>query len=321
MLQLTQLPRNKNDEAILSLQPELCEMNTAAWHRFMTKVSVPADANTCWTWSGQTDKDGYGTFWVSAGELIRVHRASFERHVGPIPEGALVVQSCGNKLCINPKHMLLTTYAEMPSVPLNTLDDLTGRTICSLHVDALDHRDRFGNIYWACTCLLCGGKKVARANVLRAGKFLTCSSTKCRFYRQVSKTDCCWEWTGTLKETGYGRFGLDGKALPAHRVAWELAYGAIPEGRWVLHHCDNPKCVRPDHLFLGTHKDNVEDMVAKDRQRKGAKPKLTDEEVAQMRLDYSTGEHSQAGLATKYGITVRTVGRILRGKSRKDKIP
>ena len=75
----------------------------------------------------------------------------------------------------------------------------------------------------------------------------------------------CYLWTGRTGEFGHGRMLVDGKGEPAHRISWVLAGGSVPKGLSVLHKCDNPVCVRPDHLFLGTQKTNVRDMIAKGR--------------------------------------------------------
>ena len=75
----------------------------------------------------------------------------------------------------------------------------------------------------------------------------------------------CWVWTGSLFESGYGRFSRSNKKLRAHRVSYEIYKGAIPDGMHVLHECDNPPCVNPNHLFLGTHLDNMKDMERKGR--------------------------------------------------------
>lgn len=90
-----------------------------------------------------------------------------------------------------------------------------------------------------------------------------------RLWDFVEKTDGCWEWTGARNEDGYGRLYTAGENWFTHRYSWVLHNGPIPDGLWVLHHCDNPPCIRPDHLFLGTAATNVADMVAKDRQSKG----------------------------------------------------
>ena len=86
-----------------------------------------------------------------------------------------------------------------------------------------------------------------------------------RFWSKVNKTDGCWEWTAYLNKQGYGRYGIGSNVYRAHRLAFEEAYGPIPEGMFVCHKCDNPSCVRPDHLFLGTNSDNLKDCSAKGR--------------------------------------------------------
>lgn len=88
-----------------------------------------------------------------------------------------------------------------------------------------------------------------------------------RFWSKVSKGDGCWEWQAGRLPTGYGRFSDKGVEYKAHRFSWALAHGAIPEGMLICHRCDNPRCVRPDHLFLGTNSDNQRDMVNKNRGR------------------------------------------------------
>ena len=89
-----------------------------------------------------------------------------------------------------------------------------------------------------------------------------------RFWKWVDKSGNCWMWTaGYNKKTGYGSFSLNGKNIGAHRAAWELTYGKIPDGMDVLHRCDIRRCVRPDHFFLGTQADNNKDRDAKGRSR------------------------------------------------------
>ena len=86
-----------------------------------------------------------------------------------------------------------------------------------------------------------------------------------RFWSRVEKSRYCWNWKAHKTPRGYGGICVNGKKQRAHRVAWTLERGEIPDGIFVLHECDNPSCVRPSHLFLGTQKDNMRDMIKKGR--------------------------------------------------------
>jgi hypothetical protein len=98
--------------------------------------------------------------------------------------------------------------------------------------------------------------------------------------------------------------------MGAHRFAWELAYGPIPPGLSICHRCDNPPCVRPDHLFLGTTRENVFDSIAKGRPR-GAPPKLTPADKEAIRAQYAAGGITKAAIARERGVSKTTIGHVI----------
>ncbi len=126
----------------------------------------------------------------------------------------------------------------------------------------------------------------------------------------------CWLWLGPLTIWGYGQFYLDGKVIRSHRVAWLLFRGPILENKHVLHHCDIASCVNPDHLYLGTHLDNMRDMALRRRSAsmagiKNPKARLTEEQVSQIRQSKISGPI----LAAKFGVTRTQINRIKNGNS------
>ena len=143
-----------------------------------------------------------------------------------------------------------------------------------------------------------------------------------RFYEKVDTATStgswggirCHEWTGFIaKKSGYGQISIDKRAHYVHRVAYEFANGPIPKGMQVCHRCDNRKCVNPEHLFLGTLQDNMEDMVSKLRQAHGPHcfhAKLTVEQVHEIR----NSAEKQKPTSEKYGITQSVVSMIRSGK-------
>lgn len=134
----------------------------------------------------------------------------------------------------------------------------------------------------------------------------------------------CWEWTGSLRKSGYGRITvptgkMGGRNHSVHRLSWEIFNGPIPEGLWVLHHCDNKICGNPAHLFLGTCKDNVQDCIRKGKMpiRRGEKcpaAKLRESDVVKIRRLLADGKR-QTDIAEHYRLDPSTISRIATGKN------
>lgn len=164
-----------------------------------------------------------------------------------------------------------------------------------------------------------------------------------RFWGKVDKNKSnffynglrCWEWTGSKHPLGYGKIRMMGKMKGAHRVSYELSFGEIQGKLEVCHHCDNPSCVRAEHLFLGTHKENMKDMEMKGRKarlygeangarihpetrargEKNGNCKLTNGNVKKIRQRYENGE-TQVVLAKEYEVHQTQISNIVNYKQR-----
>jgi hypothetical protein len=171
---------------------------------------------------------------------------------------------------------------------------------------------------------LCGAPM---ANPMREGSvnwaFVTCAECRdlkrpdgdeTRFWLKVKKNsgDRCWEWTAALRKEGYGNFWLKRRNVDAHRFSYELANGPVPKGAFICHHCDNPRCVRPDHLFQGTPKDNAQDMLKKDRKRGAVKLSVAMVKMIKRRL--ASGECHKA-IAAGMGVSENIVYFIKQGRT------
>lgn len=147
-----------------------------------------------------------------------------------------------------------------------------------------------------------------------------------RFWEKAPLTrnnDECWEWQGSFNSTGYGQIGIKGKKFSSHRLSWLVNRGAIPSGLCVCHHCDNRRCVNPNHLFLGTKKDNLDDMDQKGRRITPPRPsgeanpaaRLSDRQVEEIRELGRQGLGSRK-IAKQVGCSSSQAFRIVRGESR-----
>jgi hypothetical protein len=133
-----------------------------------------------------------------------------------------------------------------------------------------------------------------------------------RFWAKVKRGNACWIWKAYRNANGYGTIGQGGRQAPhllAHRVSWMIHFGPIPEKLAVLHKCDNPACVKPSHLFLGTHDDNMKDAAVKGRTAKGEGHGLSKLKKSAIFLIRSM-ECRQTEIADTFGITQSNVSRI-----------
>jgi hypothetical protein len=191
-------------------------------------------------------------------------------------------------------------------------------------------------------CLACRKQHVARRLArLRSETAARIKPTvEERFWAKVDKRgpDECWPWAAGRNAKGYGYFHIGGERArsvverSAHRASWVLARGPIPDGLYVLHRCDNPPCVNPAHLFLGTHLDNIQDMKAKGRAARGERSaarlhperrargekasgaKITEAQVRAIRREHAAGATARA-IAPRYGLHETSVGQIVRRQS------
>lgn len=143
-----------------------------------------------------------------------------------------------------------------------------------------------------------------------------------RFWSKVDQRgpDECWAWQGWIDQKGYGYFGYRYRMRRAHRISWLLTHGEWPGDLMVLHRCDNPSCVNPAHLFLGTAQDNTDDMIIKGRKRVGYRPKgsehgnskLTEIDIPVIRKMLNDG-YTMDAVAAHFNVARSTIGRVKSG--------
>lgn len=201
---------------------------------------------------------------------------------------------------------------------------ITGRRVCG--------RTKNPRTYarWLCKCD-CGNEKIVNESSLYGGHTTSCGclqnlsdqdykeKTKNRLKKYISKKENgCWLWIGAKHRQGYGNIGIKGKAQLVHRVIWEMENGHIPEGMKVCHKCDITSCCNPDHLFLGSQKDNMKDCRIKGRKtcnvQATRRAKLTFKQVQEIKKLREEGM-TRKELELKYNVSQTCIAKILTGTS------
>lgn len=243
--------------------------------RFWERVQK---TESCWWWLGRLNADGYGRLTIGQMDF-GAHRLSYQIHYEPIPAGCVIAHLCDQPGCVRPDHLQAVTQ--------------------QANIRQMFARGRGRP----------SGPR-ARPLVLNRRSLIAKPGTAAGFWTHADRGPGCWTWTGRRHEAGYGIVEKAGVSSPyrAHRLSWELTYGPIPKGLFVCHRCDNRLCVRPDHLFLGTHAQNMADMRAKGRDARGVRTgnaTLDPERVQAMRRLQAVGL-SYSRVAQLFGVSVMT---------------
>lgn len=267
--------------------------------RFWRKVIRLED--DCWLWTGNRNGKDYGVFFFK-GQVRTASRIAWFLTFGVIPKGMCVCHKCDNPICVRPSHLFLADNAGNMQDKIRKGRQRTRSFLPSLVKVPPRHEAII--LEWK------------RNGPVR------------RFWEKVEIGNSCWLWTAGKTPNGYGKHKVCRTTIGAHRFSYELHYGKVPAGMLVCHRCDNPICVRPDHLFLGTPADNMADKVRKGRQAKGKQlnlpsvcgernpnAKLMFAQVTMIREEHASGRTSYRLLAERFGVSKGMIAFIVRGEN------
>lgn len=274
-------------------KPHSIETSKESIERRILRDSVSG----CWLWTGCLCGGRYPIV-TYGGKRIKVHRLHYILYKGNIPYGLEVRHICNVKRCVNPDHLEIGTHLENMNDYAKTRErKISASKKERFPLDFLD-LDRGGH------------RRGCRPGV----------TLQQRIDGQIKKEKetACWIWTGSANDKGYPSIGIGRKSYNVCRVNYARYNGKIPSNTVIRHKCDTPKCVNPDHLIPGTQKDNVADMIERDRFYRGERnfnAKLTKDQVRDVRTTHGKQGGSLVATSRDLNVSYSTVARILRGKS------
>lgn len=314
--------------------------------RFWSEIDK--SSQECWLWTGSKTERGIPRFRTSKQDYSAA-RVSYELAYGAISRNYRVVRKCNSVGCVRPEHLGLEVDPKTKSLEERFWEKVDKSGECWLWKGKKTEREgKFfvNNTFWSAHRIAyylsqglslqtelpyihqsCGNRLCVNPEHLYLETDPRGRSPEQRFWEKVDKSGECWTWEGKRqKRSGgqsrhdYGIFFYQSRWVKAHRFAYELSAGQpIPEGTVVCHSCDNPLCVRFDHLFLGSQADNIADMDAKGRRRVGigekvCTAKLTADRVQEIRQRYARGE-KLAHLGRCYGVAPQSIWAIVNRKT------
>jgi predicted XRE-type DNA-binding protein len=313
--------------------------------RFWSKVDKKLDEE-CWEWLGKIGKNGAGTIRIKGKNYVpyRISHLLKTRLDDPNKD---VFHLCNNISCVNPLHLYIKEHNESIFEDKYIIESFWSKVDMREKNDCWNwtaYSDKYG-------CSFYNGKGMMGAcrflYILKHGEIPKnsrvkhhCKNFRCcnpdhlyldiydgtifdntftnRFWRKVDikGEDSCWNWLAGADKDGYGFVTFHGITYKSTHIAYMITYGEFENGLFVCHKCDNPSCVNPKHLFLGTGNDNVKDRHSKKRDAIGSQvgtSKLNEEQVSEIMRLYFNKEMMVKDIAEKFGINRSTITKIAKG--------
>lgn len=289
-----------------------CSPQCAGAHRkpasfedaFLLRMGQFPETARCWDWTGHVSSTGKAV--VTWGRKKRsAGRVAYAIFHGPLGNEDLVLRTCDNALCCNPRHLHKGTVKDRND-KARPLPQFFRCEQCRKRYRA--HKSHVENG----TRKHCSRRCAQRARLEQALSLSVADRFR-QVMGQPPNSDACWEWEGPrMNKGGYGVISTPIEKILAHRAAYEIFHGPVTAGLFVCHRCDNPPCCNPRHLFAGTPNDNIQDAIQKGRHAKGERlpqAKLTEADVRVIRLLSAQG-FTLTNIADRFGITNGAVSMI-----------